>query len=180
MMKITRAKGFVIAALVALLWGMSIVATRAAESDEEEHVTAPETVMTAFHKTYPNAEIRDVSKESKDGKDYFEIESIDGKVRRDLLYLADGTVFEVEEGIAPGALPKPIADALKAKYPKGELQKAEKITRGNSVEYEVLLENDEEDFEVVLDAKGTIKSQTAVSDEDEEAESGKAEEADED
>ena len=179
-MKITRARGIAAATLVALLWGIAIVPTRAAESDEEEHVTAPEAVLTAFHKAYPKAEIRDVSKESKDGKDYFEIESIEGKVHRDLLYLADGTVFEIEEGIAPGALPKTIADALKAKYPKGEIQKAEKITRGSSVEYEVLLENDEEDIEVVLDSNGTIKSHSVVSDEDEEAESGKADEADED
>lgn len=179
-MKITRAKGLAAAALVALLWGITIVPTRAAEKDEEQHVTAPEAVMTAFHKAYPNAEIRDISRESKDGKDYFEIESFDGKVRRDLLYLADGTVFEIEEAISPSALPKPVADALKAKYPKGELQKAEKITRGSSVEYEVLVENGEESFEVALSSDGMIKSQTTVSDEDEKAESGEAEEADED
>lgn len=179
-MRITWAKGLAAAALVALLWGVTIVPTRASEREEEEQATAPEAVMTAFHKAYPKAEIRDISKENKDGKDYFEIESIDGKTHRDLLYLADGSVFEIEEQVSASDLPKPVADALKAKFPKGELQKAEKITRGSSVEYEVLLENNEEDYEVLLDSSGTIKSQTTVSDEDENAESGEGEEADED
>lgn len=179
-MRITWTNGLLALALAALLCGATIAPTQAAENNEEENVTAPEAVMKAFQKAYPNAEIRGISKESEGGKVYFEIESVDGKVRRDLLYLADGSVFEIEEGIATSDLPAQVTDSLKARYPKGEIQKAEKITRGSVVEYEVLLENEEENLEVVLDANGTIKSQASVSEEDESAETGESEEADED
>jgi hypothetical protein len=178
-MNITRAHGLAVAALIAILWGATNVPTYAAEKDKELRNVAPDAVMTAFQKAYPDADILNVSKESKDGRDYFEVESIDGKVRRDLLYLADGTVFEIEEQISPDALPESIADGLNAEYPGGEIQRVEKITRGDSVEYEVLLENNEENIEVVLEANGTIKSQTVVSDVDEKAENSNAGEANE-
>ncbi len=176
----TWTNGLPALALAALLWVSAITPTRAAENGEEENVTAPEAVMKAFQEAYPKAEVRGISKETEGGKVYFEIESIDGKVRRDLLYLSDGSVFEIEEGIAPSDLPAQVTDSLKARYPKGEIQKAEKITRSNVVEYEVLLENEEENLEVVIDSNGTIKSQASVSDEDETAQDGESEEAEKD
>ncbi len=168
------------AALSALLWSAAVLPAHAAEKGEEANVKAPQAVMTAFQKAYPKATIRDISKEMKDGKTYYEIESMDGAQRRDLLYLADGTVFEIEEAMNTGDLPKAITNALSTKYPKGKVQRAERITRGNVTQYEVLIENGEDNLEVLLDSKGAIVSQASVKDEDEKTESGESDEADED
>jgi hypothetical protein len=166
--------------LTALLWGAAVTLTHAGEADKKANISAPEAILKAFHKTYPAAKILNVSKESKDGQIYYEIESLDGTVRRDLLYLSDGAVFEIEEAIALGDLPVKVTDSLKAMYPDGKIQKAERITRGSVVEYEVLLENGEDNLEVLLGSNGTIKSQVSISDEDEKAENSEGGEADED
>ncbi len=168
------------AALTALLWGAAIVPTRADESAKKPEISAPEAVLTAFHKAYPAAVIGDISKETKGDQTYFEIESVDGKTRRDLLYFPDGKVFEIEEAIAVKDLPNSITKTIKDKYPDGEIHKAEKITRGDIAEYEVLVENGENNLEILLDSKGVIKSQASTSDDDEKTESGESGEADED
>jgi len=168
------------AALTVLLWSVTIMPTHATEAGKKADILAPEAVLTTFHKTYPAAIIRDISKETKDNRTYYEIESLDGTVRRDLLYLPDGTLYESEEAIAITDLPTKVTASLKNKYPKGKLQKAERITRGDVIEYEVLMENGEENLEVLLDSNGIIKSQASVSDEDENVENSENDDSDED
>lgn len=181
-MKTSRITMFLGTALAFSLLISSVVLGQPANAKKGEKgsVQAPKAVLTAFHKTYPKAVIRDISKEVNEGKTYFEIESTDGSQRRDLLYLADGTVFEVEEAWDIGALPKEITATINSKFPHGKLKKAEKITRGSTVQYEVLLENDEENLEVLFDSKGKITSQAAVNDDDEESDAGQSDEPDED
>ncbi len=92
------------------------------------------------------------------------------------MYKEDGSVFEIKESISPGDLPANIRKALDTKYSDGKLKKAEKITRTNIVEFEVLLENKEENMEVLINSSGKVLSQKAVSDEDEESEGDEPEE----
>ncbi len=142
----------------------------AQKASSDKKVEAPKAVMTAFHKAYPKAEIKNVGLETTDSATYFEIESVDGSVRRDILYTENGSAFEIEESVSPGDLPANIKKALAAKYPDGELKKAEKISRGDTTQFEILLRNHKESVEVTIDASGKILSQKAVSDEDEESE----------
>ncbi|PKK82534.1 MAG: hypothetical protein CVT49_13020 [candidate division Zixibacteria bacterium HGW-Zixibacteria-1] len=156
-----------LALLPAVLLMFGIGNLLAAEKDDvPQKVTAPKAVMEAFQKAYPKGEVKSVGMETKDGKDYYEIESIDGKTERDILYNADGAVFEIEESILPETLPDVIKMSLKKEYPKGEIREAEKISRGKVVEYETLLENGEENIEVVLDDSGKILTRQVVSDDD--------------
>jgi hypothetical protein len=181
-MKMTRITLFLgIALAVSLLTGSVVLAqSEKAKKEGNGSVQAPQAVLTAFHNAYPKAVIRDISEEIKDGKTYYEIESMDGTQRRDLLYMADGTVFEIEEACDIGALPKEIIATLKSKFPQGKLEKAERITRGSTIQYEVLPENGEDNLEILLDSKGTIVSQAAVDDHDEESDAGESDESDED
>lgn len=151
-----------------------------AEDAEKKAVQVPQPVTNAFRAAYPNATISDISIEKKDGRDYYEIESLDGSVRRDLLYTADGSVFEIEEQISVKDLPRVVADSLSARFPRTELKKAERITRGDTVEYEVLLEDGENNLEVLLDSHGVVKSQVSTKDADESTEGDKNHEEDED
>jgi hypothetical protein len=176
----TKANRMLAAILVASFVGLLAVPMQAAQSTEKEKVSAPKAVLTAFYKVYPGAEIKNVSMETKDSVTYYEIESSDAGLRRDLLYRSDGTIFEIEEAIAVDSLPAAVKAALKKNFPDGELQKAERITRGEVSEYEVTVENGESNLEILFDSKGVVKSQAVVSDQDEEGENSGKDEADED
>ncbi len=116
----------------------------------------PPAVLSAFEKTYPKAKINGGGKEEENGKTYYEIESVDGKVKRDLLYDADGNVFETEEGIAVKDLPEMVAKTLKEQYSKSKILKSEKVTHATDVEYEFLLSGAKGKSEIVIDSKGAV------------------------
>jgi hypothetical protein len=101
----------------------------------------PAPILAAFKKSYPNATIRNASKETEDGKTVWEVESIDNNMARDLIYNPDGTVVEFEEQIEPSTLPAAVSATLKAKYPKATITKAEKLMKGKAVTYEMALKD---------------------------------------
>jgi uncharacterized membrane protein YkoI len=131
----------------------------------------PQVVLDAFQKAYPNAEIKGASKEDEDGRIAYEIESIDGKQVRDILYSEEGDVLEIEESISFKALPAAVQKTIMDKYADAEVEKAEKITKDGSTSYEVVVETDDATLEIVLDAQGKIvKSESSMEGEEEEAE----------
>jgi hypothetical protein len=99
----------------------------------------PAPILAAFKQAYPNATIKAASKETEEGKIEWEVESIDNGLARDLVYSPDGTVVEIEEQIAPASLPAAVTDAIKVKYPKAAITKAEKLMKGTALTYEMAL-----------------------------------------
>lgn len=97
----------------------------------------PAAVLSAFAKTYPSAKIKGTSTEVENGKTYYEIESLDGKQARDILYNPDGTVAEIEETISPRALPAPVSTTIALEMPKVVISKAERVQKGAEISYEV-------------------------------------------
>lgn len=127
--------------------------------EKEEKVkpgNLPAAVKSAFNKAYPNAKITGASTEKENGVTYYEIESLDGKVRRDLLYTEDGSVAEIEETISAKALPKKIHEAFGKEFPKAEILRAEKTTRGTDVTYELRIKETGKTREVVFDTSGVV------------------------
>jgi hypothetical protein len=106
-------------------------------------VTLPAAIDAAFKKAYPNATIKDVSKEggegAEKGKTVYEVESIDNGMARDLIYRADGTVVEYEEAVTEANVPSAVVSAIKAKYPKATLGKCEKLFKNGTTNYEIAL-----------------------------------------
>ena len=129
-------------------------ATAAHAAEAKPKVKLPSAIKTAFETAYPKATIKNVSMEKEDGEIRYEVESIDGTLARDLIYRADGTVVEMEEGLAEADLPQPVRDAVAAKYPKGKILKAEKLTRGTTVSYELRVKAGGKTHEVSLDPAG--------------------------
>ena len=85
-----------IAALV-LAAAMAIVLV--AHADQRlTRAKVPTPVLAAFARAYPRAVIRGYNSEIEAGVKRYEIESLDAHKTRDVLYKADGTVAEVEEG----------------------------------------------------------------------------------
>jgi hypothetical protein len=99
----------------------------------------PAPILAAFRTAYPNAAIKNAAKETEDGKTVWEVESIDNGLARDLVYNSDGAIAEVEEQIEPASLPAAVSATLQAKYPKATVTKAERLTKGTTLTYEMTL-----------------------------------------
>jgi hypothetical protein len=122
----------------------------------------PEAVSSAFKKSYPNAVIKGVDKEVENGKTFYEIESIDGKMKRDLLYTPEGGAFEIEETIAAAALPDAVKQAISKEYPKGKIDKVEKTTKDGIVQYDVTVTSGKKILDANISPDGKIMSKKEV------------------
>ncbi|MGA2623093.1 MAG: PepSY-like domain-containing protein [Bacteroidota bacterium] len=116
----------------------------------------PAAVLTAFQTAYPHATIKGQSIETEKGKKFYEIESVDGKINRDLLYTAEGKVYEIEETVAAETLPEAVKSTLAKEYPKGKIVKAEKVTHDTLSTYEIHLKIGKKTKGVSLDLQGKI------------------------
>jgi Putative beta-lactamase-inhibitor-like, PepSY-like len=128
----------------------------------------PKEALTSFHKNYPNAIIKGASLEKEHGKTYYEIESRDGSHHRDILYTERGKVAELEESLASSDIPDFVKSSVMKKYPSCEINKAEKVTSGNKISYELIVQTGMQKDEVVLDSKGNIKKMEKMKKENEE------------
>ena len=116
----------------------------------------PAAVIKAFKGTYPKARIKGTNIETKEGIAFYEIESKDGKISRDVLYTKDGKVSEIEEMISADQLPQPVMNALTKNYSSAKVKSIEKNTQGAVTTYEVVLQNGKKKTEVVFSADGNI------------------------
>lgn len=145
------------AALLAA-FGLSAFAAGAG-ADEEEVIPldkVPAAVLKAVKEKFPKGELKKAEKETEKGKTTYEVALVDGKQKVEVALKEDGTILEVEKEIAVADLPKPVADALKAKHPKAKIAKAEEITKGKEKSYEVHLQDGGKSREVVLSPAGKV------------------------
>lgn len=63
-----------------------------AQETEISRKDVPPVVLAAFNKVYGSAKVLEWEKEIYGGKLYYEAETVDGKVSRNILYSPDGTV----------------------------------------------------------------------------------------
>jgi uncharacterized membrane protein YkoI len=175
---IRRAKLAVIVPLgFALLLGYST--NLQAQTEKKMSVKdLPAAVKNSFEKSYPNAKIKGVSKEEENGKTYYEVESVDGKMNRDLLYTPEGVAYEIEETIAAKALPQTVTDALKKEFTKYTVSKAEKTTKGTSIQYDVAVKSGKKTYEVSIDPAGKVLSKKEMKAEKEKGEKEEDEDKD--
>lgn len=126
---------------------------------QETRVSAkkvPRAVIAAFKSSYPQAVIRGYSKEIENGKVFYEIESTENGMTRDVLYHPDGTVAEVEESMPADELPQAVKDAMAAQYPKAVITLAEKVSRDGVTAYEVHARINKKRIEVKFDETGKV------------------------
>ena len=117
----------------------------------------PAAVKKAFEGQYPHAKLKGQSIESENKGKYYEIESVEGTINRDLLYTPDGKVYEMEESMDPGTLTDVIKSTLSKEYPKGKIVKAERVTTQDTlVTYEIHIKDGKKIKEVTFDAAGKI------------------------
>lgn len=115
----------------------------------------PAAVTAAVARQYPNAQVSGWSKEMEDGKTTYEASVIDGSSKRDVVLAENGSLLAIEEALQASDLPATVRRAIHAKYPKASVRKAEKISHGDEVQYEVVLAKASKK-EVLLTADGKI------------------------
>lgn len=143
--------------VVVAVFSFGLVA-RADQKLEKKDV--PRAVIAAFEKAYPNATVRGYGKEREGGHVYYEIESTDGNVKRDILYRANGSVVEMEETIPPADTPDNIRQAIEKQFPGAELVKVEKTTAGTKIGYEVSAKQGKRRISLEMNADGKILKKT--------------------
>jgi uncharacterized membrane protein YkoI len=118
----------------------------------------PKAVTDAVKARFPDAELKEASKETEDGKTIYEVAIKNKGQKLEASFTPEGKLVEIEKTIDAKDLPKAVTDALEAKYPKATIKKAEEVTKGDdSVGYEVVITTtDKKTFEIELDAKGKI------------------------
>jgi len=143
------------AALIAMAVSLLAIAAVA----QEKKITGkdvPAAVISAFKTAYPNATIRGYAREKENGKVFYEIESREGTTTRDVLYNPDGTVAEIEESIAATDLPAEVQQAMKEKFTKAAITKAERTTAGDKVSYEIVARQGKKRVTIEFDSSGKV------------------------
>jgi hypothetical protein len=131
--------------LVQLIVLASLILGLSASSLTQERRIArknvPAVVLAAFTEAYPKAVIMGCSKETVRGQTLYEIVSVEGKTRRDLIFSADGELIVVEETMDVSEMPPGVKAALDRKFPGGKILRSEKVTKGSIVGYEFQIED---------------------------------------
>jgi len=146
--------------LLGFVLGLALTGSAAVSGNAKDQAVdlkiLPPAVLKAFKAAYPNAVIKGASKEVEKGVTQYEVESVDGNLNRDLLYLADGKVIEIEETIAPDHLPAPVKQTLAKDYAGAKVLKAEILTRDSGKAYELSLEFNGKKMGVTIDSLGKV------------------------
>lgn len=134
--------------------GVAAIAITAWASEKEIKVSeVPAKVRDAIMAKFSGAQIEGASAEDEDGKTVYELELKTKDTKMDVTANSAGEIISIEKLIKEDGLPKPVRDALSAKYPDGQLKKAEEITEKDTTSYEVLVVTT---VEVKLDPQGKV------------------------
>jgi len=141
-----------------LLGSEAVVPEEATKGDEKVPLAqVPGPVMATAKSKYPGAKVIAAVKEGADGKTTYEVTLKDKADSIDLVIRPDGTLVAIEKLIDAKGLPKEVAGAINAKYPGATIKKAEEVTEGNVISYEVgLTTADKKSVGLTLDPNGKI------------------------
>lgn len=126
-----KVKVFVVACCLALVF----ICEASAQETEVSRKDVPPAVLSSFSKDYSTAKVLEWEKEIHGGKLYYEAETVDGKVARNVLYSPDGSTAQVEEKVATKDIPQIVLDAVRQQYPNSNVRSAYKVTHVNVIEY---------------------------------------------
>jgi uncharacterized membrane protein YkoI len=139
--------------------GLVLLAGFAVRAEEEKVPLdkVPKAVLDTVKAKFEGAELVGASKETEDGKTTYEVTIKHRGTKIDVELSPDGKILVIEKTIAFKDLPRPVAEAVNAKYPRATIKKTEELTKDATVSYEVLLVTaDKKKVEVVLDGTGKI------------------------
>jgi hypothetical protein len=123
----------------------------------------PKEVVKTVASKFPKAKMESAVKTTIDGKPGFEVTLRAGKFGIDVTVTADGKIVQVEKEMAFADLPKPVADAFKARYAKVNVKRIEELSKEDKViSYELLIESGEKTLEAYFDPQGKFLQEKDV------------------
>ncbi|MCF8309376.1 MAG: PepSY-like domain-containing protein [Bacteroidales bacterium] len=131
--------------------------------DEMESPKVPDPVKKAFKTEKPK--MNDVEWE-KEGN-YFAVEFKEEGVEKEMVYDAKGNVVSTETGIDTGSLMPSIKKYLEENYRDYEIEEAEKIEKKGKTSFEVEVEANDEEIELLFDSNGQFIKEESEKEEDE-------------
>jgi hypothetical protein len=142
------------------------VLAAAVRADEEKVPLdkLPKAVVEAVKKRFPKGEMKSASKEKEDGKTMYEVSVKEGGKNIDVSLTEAGEITTIEKEIAFKDLPKAVADAYEAKYPKATYKTVEEVIKvkggKETLEYyeALLVTADKKTFEVEVTPDGNVKN----------------------
>lgn len=148
----------------ALVLGLLLTAPAASAQGEKalNREQIPETVMATLRARFPQAEIREWTREDEDGVALYDIEFHQRGRKFEADIKEDGTIHNWEREIAPADLPGAVKAAVESEHPGstiGETMEITEVTDGEEVleGYEIILETaDNREIEVAVAPDGTV------------------------
>jgi hypothetical protein len=134
----------------AAVFALAVVLVRA----DEEKVPLdklPKEVKDVVKKKFPEAELVGAAQEKDEaGKTVYELTLKNKKLNIDVTVTPEGKIMLVEKEIEAKDLPKAVASALEAKFPKATIKRAEELSKDDKVTaYEfVIVTTDKKTLEV--------------------------------
>jgi len=147
-------------ALKCVAWALALglVAAPALRADDETKVPldkVPAAVKKAVEDKFPGATLVQAETEKEDGKTVYEIGIKFKGATIEVTVTPEGTVTCVEKTVELKDVPKAVAAALEAKYPKAEVKLVEEVTKGEKVYFEFqIVTADKKKMEVEFDPTG--------------------------
>lgn len=126
---------------------------------EEEKVALdklPAAVVKAIKAKYPKAELVNAESGEEDGKKQFEVVIKNSGHELEVTLNPEGKILVVERVVTAKDLPKVVAEALEAKYPKVKIEKVEEVSKDDKVSsYEItVVTGDKKTVEAEFDVTG--------------------------
>jgi hypothetical protein len=162
--------------ILVIILAICVTSSGTAQDKKITKKDVPAAVLKAFEGAFPKAKVNNYGTEVEKGTTFYELETVEGKIKRDLLYKADGTLAEMEEILTPAMVPDDITKAIKTEFPKGKIASGEKTSHGNTVTFDIVVANGKDKISVNLNADGKIQKKTVMKSKKEKGEKEEKEE----
>lgn len=117
----------------------------------------PDAVQRTAREQSKGLRVRGYSKETENGKTFYEVQTKDAGMSKDILLDAGGAVVEVEQMLEMSSVPGPVMEKLRRKAGAGKLVSVESVTKGSSMSYEAVVSKNGKRQEIAVDANGAEK-----------------------
>jgi hypothetical protein len=146
----------IVSSILAGLLAAGIISGLFAGDKKISKKDVPLAVLKAFETAFPKVKVNTYIMEAEHGKTYYEFETIEGKVARDILYSPEGSLIEVEEVLTAKSVPADITQAIIKEEPRAKIIGGEKTTKGNDVTYEINIKVGKQKGKLVMTSDGKI------------------------
>ncbi|MCP3099872.1 PepSY-like domain-containing protein [Myxococcus sp. K15C18031901] len=117
----------------------------------------PAAVKTAVATKYPGAKAQRFSKEKEKGQSVYEVVLDSGSRQVEVSLAEDGSILSEEQTLTLQELPAEVSQSLaKSPYASARVQRIEKETKGDTVRYELVIEQQGKKQELVFDGQGKL------------------------